>query len=96
VIRDHPKNPRAYALKTTALYGLGRYQEMSGVLDAGREHGVKPAQYLAFGHFTAMLREERRERRLPPKVRESLVAELPTLRPGQGLRQPRVQRPSSD
>jgi eukaryotic-like serine/threonine-protein kinase len=88
VLRDHPQNPRAYALKTTALYGLGRYQEMSGVLDAGRERGVRPAQYLAFGHFTAMLREERRERRLPPEVRESLAAELPpgTLRPGLRLR----------
>ena len=95
VLRDHPMNPRAYALKTTALYGLGRYQEMPGVLDAGKENGVKPIQYLAFGHFTAMLREERRERRLPSEVRESLVTELPvgSLRPGQ--RQP-VQRPSRD
>ena len=98
VIRDHPMNPRAYALKTAALYGLGRYQEMPGVLDAGKEHGVKPAQYLAFGHFTAMLREERREPRLPQGVRASLVAELPfgALRLGPGVRQQRVQRPSSD
>ena len=95
VLRDHPMNPRAYALKTTALYGLGRYQEMPGVLDAGKENGVKPIQYLAFGHFTAMLREERRERRLPSEVRESLVTELPvgSLRPGQ---RQLVQRPSRD
>jgi eukaryotic-like serine/threonine-protein kinase len=98
VIRDHPMNPRAYALKTVALYDLGRYQEIPGVLDAGQEHGVKPAQYLAFGHFAAMLREERRERRLPLEVRASLVAELPlgTRRPGQGPRQQRGQRPSRD
>ncbi|GLH73537.1 hypothetical protein GETHLI_20390 [Geothrix limicola] len=98
VLRDHPMNPRAYALKVTALYGLGRYQEMPGVLDAGKEHGVKPVQYLAFGHFTAMLREERRERRLPPDVRESILAELPvgTLRPGARALQPRFQRPSRD
>jgi hypothetical protein len=98
VLRDHPMNPRAYALKAVALYGLGRYQEVPGVLDAGKEHGVKPVQYLAFGHFTAMLREERRERRLPPEVREALLAELPAgaLRPGQVLRQQRLQRPSSD
>jgi hypothetical protein len=91
-------NPRAYALKIAALYGLGRYQEMPGVLEAGKEHGVKPVQYLAFGAFQAMLREERRERRLPPDVRESLVANMPngTLRPGQGIRQQRLQRPSSD
>ncbi|WLT31957.1 serine/threonine-protein kinase [Geothrix sp. PMB-07] len=97
VIRDHPLNPRAYALKMTALYGLGRYQEMPGVLDAGKEQGITPAQFLAFGHFTAMLREERRERRLPPEVRESLVAELPlgALKPGQGGRR-RAQRPSRD
>ncbi len=98
VLRDHPLNPRAYALKTVALYGLGRYQELPGVLDAGKEQGVKPAQYLAFGAFQAMLREERRERRLPPEVRESLLAELPlgTLKPGLGLRQQRLQRPSRD
>jgi len=98
VLRDHPLNPRAYALKTTALYGLGRYQEMPGVLDAGKEQGVKPVQYLAFGAFQAMLREERRERRLPPEVRESLMADLPlgTLKPGQNLRQQRFQRPSRD
>ncbi|MDR3685311.1 MAG: protein kinase [Geothrix sp.] len=90
VIRDHPGNARAYALKAVALYGLGRYQEMPGVLDAGRECGVRPGQYLAFGHFTAMLREERRERRMPPEVRQTLVAGLPlgTLRPGQGARAP--------
>ncbi len=98
VLRDHPMNPRAYALKCSALYGLGRYQEMPGVLEAGKEHGVKPGQYLAFGAFQAMLREERRERRLPPEVRESLLAEIPngTLRLGPGLRQQRLQRPSSD
>ena len=98
VLRDHPLNPRAYALKTTALYGLGRYQEMPGVLDAGKEQGVKPVQYLAFGAFQSMLREERRERRLPPEVRESLMADLPigTLKPGQNLRQQRFQRPSRD
>jgi len=77
VILDHPLNPRAYALKAAALYGLGRYQEMPAVLEAGREHGVRPVQYLAYGHFTSMLREERRERRLPSEVRESLGAELP-------------------
>ena len=94
VLRDHPLNPRAYALKTVALYGLGRYQDMPGVLDAGKEHGVKPAQYLAFGAFQAMLREERRDRRLPPEVRESLMAEMPlgTLRPGPGAWQRRNQR----
>jgi hypothetical protein len=98
VLRDHPLNPRAYALKATALYGLGRYQEMPGVLDAGKEHGVKPIQYLAFGAFQAMLREERRERRLPLEVRESLRADIPTgsLRQGQSLRQQRLQRPSGD
>ena len=98
VLRDHPLNPRAYALKTVALYGLGRYQEMPGVLDAGKEQGVKPIHYLAFGAFQAMLREERRERRLPPEVRESLMAELPAglQRPGLGLRQQRLQRPSRD
>ncbi|HJV49186.1 MAG TPA: protein kinase [Geothrix sp.] len=98
VLRGHPLNPRAYALKATALYGLGRYQEMPGVLEAGKEHGVKPVQYLAFGHFTAMLREERRERRLPPDVRESLLAELPVgnLRTGARALQPRLQRPSRD
>ena len=98
VLRDHPMNPRAYALKATALYGLGRYQELPGVLDAGKEKGVKPVQYLAFGAFQAMLREERRERRLPPEVRESLMADLPigTLRSGQNLRQQRLQRPSRD
>jgi serine/threonine protein kinase len=98
VLKDHPMNPRAYALKTVALYDLGRYQEMPGVMDAGKEQGVKPIQYLAFGAFQAMLRMERRERRLPPEVRESLQAELPagSLRPGQLLRQQRLQRPSSD
>jgi serine/threonine-protein kinase len=98
VLWDHPMNPRAYALKTVALYGLGRYQELPGVLDAGKEHGVKPIQYLAFGAFQAMLREERRERRLPPEVRESLRADIPTgsLRQGQSLRQQRLQRPSGD
>jgi len=98
VLRDHPLNPRAYALKTVALYGAGRYQEMPGVLDAGKEHGVKPAQYLAFSAFTAMLREERRDRRLPREVRESLLAELPlgALKPGQGAWPQRVQRPSRD
>jgi len=98
VIRDHPLNPRAYALKTVALYGLGRYSDIPGVLDAGKEHGVKPSQYLAFGHFTAMLREERRERRLPQEVRESLAAELPlgSLRTGQTAWPSRVQRPSRD
>jgi len=98
VLRDHPLNPRAYALKTVALYDLGRYLEMPGVLDAGKEQGVKPIQYLAFGAFQAMLREERRERRLPPEVRESLMADLPigTLKPGQNLRQQRFQRPSRD
>ncbi len=29
-------NPRAYALKAIALCGLGRYQEMPGVLDWDR------------------------------------------------------------
>ena len=98
VLRDHPMNSRAYALKTAALYGLGRYQDMPGVLDAGKEHGVKPVQFLAFGAFQAMLREERRERRLPQEVRESLAADLPvgSLRPWQALRQQRIQRPSSD
>jgi serine/threonine-protein kinase len=98
VIRDHPMNPRAYALKTVALYGLGRYGEMPGVMDTGKEHGVKPVQYLAFGHFTAMLREERRERRLPPEVREALVAEMPfgALRSGQVAWPQRLQRPSRD
>lgn len=94
VLRDHPMNPRAYALKTVAFYGLGRYQDMPGVLDAGKEHGVKPAQYLAFGAFQAMLREERRDRRLPPDVREAFMADLPmgTLRLGQGARARRLQR----
>ena len=98
VLRDHPMNPRAYALKTVALYGLGRYQELPGVLDAGKEQGVKPVQYLAFGAFQSMLREERREHRLPQEVRESLAADLPlgNLRPGQALRQQRLQRPSRD
>ncbi|NWJ40953.1 MAG: protein kinase [Geothrix sp.] len=91
VLRDHPLNPRAYALKCVALYGLGRYQEMPGVLDAGKEQGVKPVQLLAFGSFQAMLREERREHRLPREVRESLAAEMPlgSLRPGQGAWQQR-------
>jgi len=86
VLRDHPMNPRAYALKAVALYGLGRYQELTGVLATGREQGVKPIQLLAFASFQAMLREERRERRLPQEVRESLAAELPlgTMRSGQG------------
>jgi hypothetical protein len=45
-----------------------------------------------------MLREERRERRLPQEVREALLAELPagTLRLGQAARQRRAQRPSMD
>lgn len=95
VLRDHPMNPRAYALKCVALYGLGRYQELPGVLDAGKEHGVKPIQLLAFASFQALLREERREHRLPREVRESLAAELPlgSLRPGQGAwQQRRAQR----
>ena len=94
VLRDHPMNPRAYALKTVAVYGLGRYQDMPGVLDAGKEHGVKPAQYLAFGAFQAMLREERRDHRLPPDVREALMADLPlgAMRLGQGARARRIQR----
>jgi serine/threonine-protein kinase len=93
VLKDHPMNPRAYALKATALYGLGRYQEMPGVLAAGKEHGVKPVQFLAYGHFTAMLREERRERRLPAGVREALAEVLPFTgaRAGQGAWQPRNQ-----
>lgn len=94
VLRDHPLNSRAYALKTVALYGLGRYQEMPAVVAAGKEQGVKPIQLLAFGSFQAMLREERRERRLPQEVRESLAAELPlgTLRPGAAAWPRRVQR----
>jgi len=86
VLRDHPMNPRAYALKAVALYRLGRYQELPGVLATGKEQGVKPIQLLAFASFQAMLREERRERRLPQEVRESLAAELPlgTMRSGQG------------
>ncbi|MCC6513140.1 MAG: protein kinase [Geothrix sp.] len=94
VLREHPTNSRAYALKAVALYGLGRYQEMPGVLAAGREQGVRPIQLLAFSSFQAMLREERRERRLPLEVRESLAAELPvgTMRPGQGAWPGRVQR----
>jgi hypothetical protein len=45
-----------------------------------------------------MLREERRERRLPVEVREALAANLPagTLRPGLAGRPQRFQRPSSD
>jgi serine/threonine-protein kinase len=77
VLLDHPMNARAYALKATALYGLGRYQEMPGVVETGKKHGVLPVQYLAYGHFKAMLREERREHRLPQNVREALVAEMP-------------------
>jgi serine/threonine-protein kinase len=94
VLRDHPMNPRAYALKTVSLYGLGRYADMPGVWDAGKEQGVKPAQYLAFGAFQAMLREERRDHRLPAEVREALAAEMPlgTLRPGQAAWQRRTQR----
>jgi hypothetical protein len=94
VLREHPTNSRAYALKVVALYGLGRYQEMPGVLAAGREQGVRPIQLLAFSSFQAMLREERRERRLPLEVRESLAAELPvgTMRPGQGAWPGRLQR----
>ncbi len=94
VIRDHPLNPRAYALKAVALYGLGRYQEMPAVVAAGKDQGVKPIQLLAFSSFQAMLREERRERRLPQEVRESLAAELPlgALRPGAAAWPRRVQR----
>ena len=98
VLQDHPLNPRAYALKVVALYGLGRYQEMPGVLDAAKEHGVKPVQFLAFTAFQSMLREERRERRLPREVRESLVSEMPlgSSRPGQVVWPRKVQRPSRD
>lgn len=94
VLRDQPTNPRAYALKSVALYGLGRYQEMPGVLAAGKAQGVKPIQLLAFSSFQAMLREERRERRLPQDVRESLAAEMPlgTMRTGPGAWPRRVQR----
>jgi tRNA A-37 threonylcarbamoyl transferase component Bud32 len=99
VLHDHPLNPRAYALKVVALYRLGRYTDIPGVLDAGKEKGVKPAQYLAFGAFTAMLREERRDHNLPREVRESLVAELPAGALRQGLlfqRKAAGQRPSRD
>jgi serine/threonine-protein kinase len=98
VLRDHPMNPRAYALKTVALYDLGRYRDIPGVLDVGKEQGVRPVQLLAFGAFKAMLRDERRDRRLPQEVREALLAELPvgTLRPGQAAWQRRAQRPSKD
>jgi hypothetical protein len=94
VLRDHPMNPRAYALKCGALYGLGRYQELPCGLVAGKGHGVKPIQLLAFSSFQALLREERREHRLPREVRESLAAELPlgSLRPGQGAWPRRIQR----
>ncbi len=98
VLRDHPANPRAYALKVVALYGLGRYQDMPGVLSVGKAQGVMPAQYLAYGHFTAMLREERRDHRLPANVREALAEamHLGQGRLGQGALSQRIQRPSRD
>jgi len=75
VLREQPDNPRAHALKVVALYGLGRYQEMPGALRQSREAGLDPARFRAFLPFQSMLREERRERRLPPQVWEALGLE---------------------
>ena len=89
VIQDHPQNPRARALQMAALYQAGRYGALVPALEGAKEAGVRPAQLMAFGAFKDMLRTEKRERRLPPEVREGLAAELPLF----GARAGRFPRP---
>jgi len=77
VLKDQPSNTRAYALKTVALYDLGRYDRMPQVLEAAQAHGVEPRHCLTCAAFRDMLREERRDQRLPANVRVILFSEVP-------------------
>jgi serine/threonine-protein kinase len=87
VLRDHPSNPRAHALRLVALYQLGRDGALRHELQADQNLDLPRGAFLRFEAFRKMLQSERRAPRLPPEDRRALMSLVPRWsggRPGQG------------